>query len=195
MCQGGRYTTRGPSLAEASPPPPVRRVPWSPQASRPAIAILENVLGIDRVLGAILTRLRQCGRYRVLVVEICPSKLGTDVRRPRYYFIMIRADVALDSQRALQTRVDEALARLEGRFARTRPAKWETLLFNEDHALVQAWRKDRNKKRMNRYTSGSGDRYQQTCNSKWGTHQQANFSTTQAEKENGDPSGPQHPYF
>ena len=61
----------------------------------PAAAVLENVLGIDRVLTRVLRCLENLLWYHVLVMLIDSASLGEPVSRPRYYFILIRKDVSL----------------------------------------------------------------------------------------------------
>lgn len=61
----------------------------------PAIAVLENVLGIDKVLKRVLTYFEKLLWYHVLVMPIDSASLGQPVSRPRYYFILVRRDVCL----------------------------------------------------------------------------------------------------
>jgi site-specific DNA-cytosine methylase len=61
----------------------------------PQLAILENVLGIRRVMAKVWRRIRELRWYEALTFLIDPSDLGEPVRRPRYYFVLIRSDVAV----------------------------------------------------------------------------------------------------
>lgn len=61
----------------------------------PQLAILENVLGIRRVMATVWKHLRKLRWYEVLTFLIDPADLAEPVRRPRYYFVLIRTDVAV----------------------------------------------------------------------------------------------------
>ena len=60
----------------------------------PTLAILENVVGIQRVMPRILSRLRQLKVYDVYTHKVCPTEFGEPVRRPRVYFILVHKDRA-----------------------------------------------------------------------------------------------------
>ena len=60
----------------------------------PAIAILENVGCIQRDLDKVWRRLRALRWYEVLTVHIDPADMGETECRSRYYFILVRVDVA-----------------------------------------------------------------------------------------------------
>jgi len=115
-------------------------------ASSAKLAVLENVPGIARVMDSILARLRQCGRYKVIVLTIDPAQLGTDVSRPRVFFLMLHASV-LDGESTamLEGKVKTLHSKLQQHFQTRAGAKrkWETLLFDESSAPVQKWRKVR----------------------------------------------------
>ena len=60
----------------------------------PAVAVLENVIGIKRVLPKVWKSLRCLQWYEVLTVKIDPLDMGELVARPRIFFLLIRVDVA-----------------------------------------------------------------------------------------------------
>ena len=51
---------------------------------RPSLAILENVIGINRVMAKVLRDLERLRWYHVLVLLIDPQHFGEPVSRPRY---------------------------------------------------------------------------------------------------------------
>ena len=59
----------------------------------PAVAVLENVAGIDRYLDKVFGRLHRLRWYEVLTVRINPKDMGEPVHRDRMYFILVRVDV------------------------------------------------------------------------------------------------------
>ena len=62
---------------------------------KPALAVLENVVGIEAVLQKVCQRLGKLGCYLVIVVKIDSEALGVPLKRPRYYFILVRKDVSI----------------------------------------------------------------------------------------------------
>ena len=62
---------------------------------KPALAVLENVVGIEKVMQKVCQMLGKLGCYFVIVVQIDSEALGVPVRRPRYYFILVRKDVPI----------------------------------------------------------------------------------------------------
>lgn len=60
----------------------------------PAMAVLENVKGVKKVMKAVIKALQRLQWYFVIVVPIDSVDLGEPVHRPRYYFILVRRDVA-----------------------------------------------------------------------------------------------------
>ena len=60
----------------------------------PALAVAENVPGIAKVMKRVVSAFTALRWYRVLVIFIDPTTLGEPVRRPRYYFVLVRQDVA-----------------------------------------------------------------------------------------------------
>ena len=70
----------------------------------PALAILENVEGIKRYMPKVWKALNKLKLYEILTVHVDPFCMGEPVHRPRIYFVLIRADVAvrdLDTKAAL----------------------------------------------------------------------------------------------
>jgi site-specific DNA-cytosine methylase len=73
----------------------------------PPVAILENVMGIVKVMDRVAKELQKLKSYFVLVIPIDSKDLGEPVARPRYYFILVRRDTALLSdERALAKLAD-----------------------------------------------------------------------------------------
>ena len=62
---------------------------------RPSLAILENVIGINRVMAKVLRDLERLRWYHVLVLLIDPQHFGEPVSRPRYYFVLVRRDACV----------------------------------------------------------------------------------------------------
>ena len=62
---------------------------------KPALAVLENVIGIAKVKKKVLAMLVKLGCYIIIVVQIDSKALGVAVSRPRYYFILLRVDRAI----------------------------------------------------------------------------------------------------
>lgn len=58
----------------------------------PQLVILENVVGIRQVMAKVWKRLAALRWYEVLTFLIDPADLGEPVRRPRYYFVLVRQD-------------------------------------------------------------------------------------------------------
>ena len=113
------------------------------QASQPKLVILENVLGLLKVLKDIVSHLRTVGPYHILILTVCPSRLGVDVRRPRFYILMLRRDVVRGrSEKTLQTMVDRELEHAESAFERLPRRDFEHLLFPETHPCVRKWQQD-----------------------------------------------------
>ena len=65
---------------------------------KPKLAVLENVLGIRKVMKKILGYLRRLLIYWVIVVPIDSMDLGEPVSRPRYYLLLVRRDVGVLDQ-------------------------------------------------------------------------------------------------
>ena len=62
---------------------------------KPALAILENVIGLGRVVGRVLRDLQSLRLYDVVWMKINSEDLGVPVARPRYYFLLIRYDACI----------------------------------------------------------------------------------------------------
>ena len=62
---------------------------------RPVLAVLENVRGIQTVFTAVFAQLKKIEGYYVFVLPMDSVELGEPVSRPRFYFILVRQDVAV----------------------------------------------------------------------------------------------------
>ena len=71
----------------------------------PALAVLENVVGIYRVLGKIWRLLRALGWYDVYTLTLDPKHMGEPVARPRAYFVLVRVDVAVPNADSVVARM------------------------------------------------------------------------------------------
>ena len=60
---------------------------------KPRLAILENVMGIKKVMAKVLKDIKKLGLYSIFVIPIDSKELGEPVARPRMYFVLVRADV------------------------------------------------------------------------------------------------------
>ena len=69
------------------------------QEHLPIIAVLENVMGIASVMAAVVSHFVNLRWYYVLVVPINSTELGEPIRRPRFYFVLLRRDVAAITDR------------------------------------------------------------------------------------------------
>ena len=77
-------------------------------ACLPAVAILENVPGIQRVMPQVLRHLRKLAWYTVIVIHDNPLSMGEPVDRPRIFFVLLRADVVKDNAQRLATQLVSA---------------------------------------------------------------------------------------
>jgi site-specific DNA-cytosine methylase len=75
------------------------------RTSGPAVAVLENVKGISRVMDKVLGMIRRQG-YHVMHIEMNPPHLGEPVQRPRYYILVVRKDLAIASEAVMQDITD-----------------------------------------------------------------------------------------
>ena len=68
------------------------------QKKRPALVVLENVLGLRKRKDAwqeFIQKLREfLTGYDIFVLNLCPTDLGHCVRRPRLYIVCVRQDVS-----------------------------------------------------------------------------------------------------
>jgi len=62
---------------------------------KPALAILENVAGLKVVMSKILSDLEKLRSYHILVLPLDPVDVGDPVRRQRFYFVLVRKDIAM----------------------------------------------------------------------------------------------------
>ena len=61
----------------------------------PAMAILENVVGLRKVLRRVLRDLKALRCYTILYFILDPTHFGEPVSRPRYYFLLLRRDAVV----------------------------------------------------------------------------------------------------
>ena len=94
----------------------------------PLIAVLENVSGLRTYLERIHRELYKLGWYEVLTIEVDPWDMGEPVRRRRFYFLLVRTDVAVAKGTVLD---DHVRALLRVGMSRTRATPAERLLRNE----------------------------------------------------------------
>ena len=59
----------------------------------PRLVILENVMGITKVMAKVLKDIKRLGLYTIFVIPIDSKDLGEPVARPRLYFVLVRMDV------------------------------------------------------------------------------------------------------
>jgi site-specific DNA-cytosine methylase len=95
---------------------------------KPLIAVLENVSGLRTYLERIHRELYKLGWYEVLTIEVDPWDMGEPVRRRRFYFLLVRTDVAVAKGTELD---DHVRALLSVGMSRTRATPAERLLRNE----------------------------------------------------------------
>ncbi len=101
---------------------------------RPAAAVLENVVGIRRVMRQVLSRLNSIGGYSIITMGMNPALLGEPQSRPRVYFLCVREDVALGNKPVLEAVAKEMLAALH----ETSPRPCSSQLLPNHHPLVVA---------------------------------------------------------
>jgi site-specific DNA-cytosine methylase len=95
---------------------------------KPLIAVLENVSGLRTYLERIHRELYKLGWYEVLTIEVDPWDMGEPVRRRRFYFLLVRTDVAVAKGTVLD---DHVRALLSVGMSRTRATPAERLLRND----------------------------------------------------------------
>jgi site-specific DNA-cytosine methylase len=65
------------------------------RAKLPAMAVLENVQGIRRVMPKIKQDLLRLKAYNVYVIDVDSAMFGEPVARPRVYFLLVRVDMGV----------------------------------------------------------------------------------------------------
>ena len=120
------------------------------RACLPAVAVLENVIGIKRVLPKVWKSLRSLQWYEVLTVKIDPLDMGEPVARPRIFFLLIRVDVAKAHGREL----DELATRLLNVGLLATKVNWSERLLPSSSPLVQHWLAKRAKRQPLAATQG-----------------------------------------
>jgi len=96
--------------------------------------VLENVSGLRKHLGKFHQKLSGLGWYEVLTISLDPMDLGEPVRRRRFYFVLVRVDVAIARGAALDEHVRDLL-KIGNRIACVTPA--QRLLPNDSTHVVQ----------------------------------------------------------
>jgi hypothetical protein len=104
----------------------------------PVIAVLENVSGLRTYLERVHRELYALGWYEVLTIEVDPWDMGEPVRRRRFYFLLVRTDVAVARGAELDEHVRALLS--VGR-SNTRATPSERLLRNESPHVVEFHRR------------------------------------------------------
>ena len=77
---------------------------------RPVLAVLENVRGIQAVFKQVFAQLRRIAGYFVFVVPMDSADLGEPVSRPRFYFVLVRQDVAISKDVSFLSTLVEQLS-------------------------------------------------------------------------------------
>ena len=95
----------------------------------PALAILENVLGLLKVLKKVWRILHSIGWYEVLTFLLDPQDMGEPCSRPRVYIVLVRCDVAVRG-------LDELAGRLLNVGLRPQRASLSRLLLPSTSPLV-----------------------------------------------------------
>ena len=101
---------------------PFREMVRTISTKLPPIAVLENVGGLRSHLARVHRVLRRIGWYEVLTVMIDPYEMGEPMRRQRFYFLLIRVDVAVATGGALDEHA-KALMAVGLRSERASPAQ------------------------------------------------------------------------
>ena len=105
---------------------------------RPALAVLENVLGLRRVIGKVLRDLEKLKWYYVFWMTIDSEDLGELVARPRCYFLLVRRDASISSDVSAMAEFCQRC--LKGTRAPVQQHV-RTRMFPNDSPEVQSWMK------------------------------------------------------
>ena len=127
---------------------------------RPPCFVLENVEGIQRVMGEILSQLKACG-YLVVHKLMDPASLGEPLLRPRFYFLGLRKDVACVSEACAEQVVDQLWSAAQQ--ASEKVSLLQRLLPN-DHPLVGTCQLQRKERWTKAASAGFPD---PSCRTKW----------------------------
>jgi len=65
------------------------------RAKRPCLAILENVVGLTRVMPKVLRDLERLRWYHIFAMRLDSKDFGEPVPRPRFYFLLVRRDLSI----------------------------------------------------------------------------------------------------
>jgi site-specific DNA-cytosine methylase len=104
------------------------------RAKLPSLAILENVMGLNRVMRKVVRDLERLRAYFVIIVPINSIHLGDPVPRPRYYILLVRRDRCLLSDIGT---VAQFVATCLGAVRRRSTDRIEDLMLPSDHCLVR----------------------------------------------------------
>ena len=105
---------------------------------KPRLAVLENVLGIRKVITKVLKYLEKLEIFTIIVLPIDSQDLGEPLARPRYYFILVRRDVGVLSDTNKIKSLVAAMAHAAHEPMRTHIA---SRLFSNESPLVQNYLK------------------------------------------------------
>ena len=115
----------------------------------PPIVVLENVSGLRTHLARVHRVLHRIGWYEVLTVMIDPYEMGEPVRRRRFYFLLIRVDVAVATGSSLDEHA-KALMAVGLRSRRAMPA--QRMLANSSPEVVEYLKKQAQGKQQRKKT-------------------------------------------
>ena len=127
---------------------------------RPPSFLLENVEGIQRVMGEVTSRLKACG-YLVVPKLMDPASLGEPLLRPRFYFIGLRKDVASVSQGQAEQVVNQLWSAMQ---KNSSGASLLLRLLPNDHPLVRESQVQRRERWRKAAAAGFPD---PSCRTKW----------------------------
>jgi site-specific DNA-cytosine methylase len=108
------------------------------KTKKPPLAILENVQGISQCIAKVLKHVRKelSGLFLVFIRKVDPQDIGEPVRRPRFYFICIRFDVAIAPPQAMSELVDRVLQEFATRSAAGRKDIASRMLLNSSAEVI-----------------------------------------------------------
>jgi site-specific DNA-cytosine methylase len=107
--------------------------------TRPPMAVLENVIGLNRVMSKVVKDLEGLSLFFICVLPLDSSDLGEPVSRPRYYFLLLRRDAVLVPDRdAIADFVLKAVtkAKAKGAGVQENPPAVRDLMLPNSHPLV-----------------------------------------------------------
>ena len=105
---------------------------------QPRLAVLENAVGLRRVLPQVLRMIRALNLYVVVQLQLDPTEFGLPVRRPRLYFLLVRRDVALTTD---ESELGDLASRMLGRMRQQRTTSFHSCLLPAEHQVVRDYNK------------------------------------------------------